>query len=69
MDWRFLVKERIAKVAKVRNPLFLEGEDDFWVWSFVYVGWFPKTKMHILANQPTVHSGQVSRGVVFGCGC
>ena len=33
------------------------------------IGWFPKTKVSVLANQLTVHSGGVSRRRVRGCGC
>ena len=31
----------------------------------VYIGWLPKTKVPVLANQPTVYSGGVSRGRVL----
>ena len=30
--------------------------------------WFPGTKRSVLANRPTVNSGEVSRGRVCGCG-
>ena len=62
-SWRLLVKDRIAKIAKLRT-LLLKGFDYFWgfkptnvFWGFVFV------------NQPNVHSGGVSRGRVCGCVC
>ena len=53
LDCRLLVKEHINIVAKLRNLLC----------------YFPKTNISVLANQPTVHSGGVSRGRVCGCSC
>ena len=64
----------IAKL-KMLETLF------FWkVWTFLkvlkyfwilgkYAGWFLKTKIVVLVNQRTLHSGGVSRGRVDGCGC
>ena len=46
----------------------MEGWDDFWGFDCVgvlgLIGWFSKTKLPVLSNQPTVHSGGVSRGGV-----
>ena len=62
MDWRLLVKEHIAG--------FGIPPDMFALFPFQ---WFLK-KLHffcffVLANQPTMNSGGVSRGRVCGCGC
>ena len=39
------------------------------IWVFGYIGWFPKTKIFVFANQPTVHSVRVSRAMVCGFSC
>ena len=69
MDWRLLVQERIAKIAKERNHFFkglncfLGFEKNNWVSG--YIGCFPKTTTSVLANFPTVHSEEfAARGSV-----
>ena len=32
MDWRLLVKERIAKIAKLRTPCFFKGKKQTGIW-------------------------------------
>ena len=62
-----LVKERVAKISKLRSPPLLES---CVVNQLVGLNRLvPKDKKIYLANQPTVHSGGVSRGRVSGCGC
>ena len=56
MDWNLLVKKRIAKIIKQRNPFFVERYDHFSGFEFNFdfwlIGWFPKTQLSVFANQP-----------------
>ena len=62
VDWRLLVEERIANIG-ITLDVF-----GFWLFQiffilYIFLGfWF-------FANQPTVHNGGVSRGMVCCCGC
>ena len=70
MNWRLLVKEVIPKI---KFKLLFEGLDNLmgliFSLSLGYIGWFPRTRRSVLANQPPVNSGEVSRGRICGCGC
>ena len=72
MDWRLLVKERITKIAKLKNPFVLESLGKIllggrWVCIIKLV---PKDKNYVLANYPTVHrielAGRMSVAEVVG---
>ena len=46
VDWTLLVKERINKLAKLRNFMFLRMTKiwvNIWVWVLGWIGWLPKT--------------------------
>ena len=70
MNWRLLLKEVIPKI---KLKLLFEGLDNLmgliFSLSLGYIGWFPRTRRSVLANQPPVNSGEVSRGRICGCGC
>ena len=55
MDLRLLVEERNANIGTLLDVLNFSHFNVFFLFFFV--------------NQPTVHSGGVSRGKVCGCGC
>ena len=71
VDWRLLLKEHVAKIAKLIHS-FLGGLDDSVVLYFVGFGvnmLVPQDKNAFLANQPLVHCGGVSRGCLWLIGC
>ena len=65
MDWRLLVKERIANIKnnmkKIRNIFLEDLENIFGFTVFGLLGlidWFNKTHKSVLANQPIVQQGK-----------
>ena len=63
VDWRLLVEEGIANIAKLEDSFSPQKVVTmFCVFEKVWFFW-------VFASQPTVHSGRVSRGTVFGYGC
>ena len=60
-SWRLLVKERIAKIAKLRTHFFGRLQPLYWFLIFIWA------LGSVLVSQATVHSGGVIRGMVCAC--
>ena len=65
-DWRLLGKECITNFG-LSLDVFCRFNDVFFLLSFFCLFFFSSLCILVFANQPTVHSGGVTRGRVCGC--